>query len=738
MLAFFVSARSAFADNISPLSQSEQIEREHIVLKRCKGFAEQVTRKDVVYVIQHSFNLRNKTVTIPEGCTLIFNGGSIKNGSLVGQHTNLEYNKPFLNFVTLRGSFICDTVPVDSDIFIDKIYDTGRIRSLLCIYGKENRVVFSKNTYKNVETIRLTRNVDIDFSGSTIKLRLEQGGLPNSFIFTEERKANDKSFLDSFKLKNATIIGNEAFEYDGTVWPKTLHRGNYRRCIQLFKVDEVDIDNVRFEYVEAGTSGDYHKDARERYELSVVAVMYYNNARINACELHDCFGDNLIRLVPNVTADNMAIVSNCTSYRNYTGLVSITDGRCKVFENSCKDFNSSAMNLFVYESDIYNNYFENSLRSDCIDLSEDGTRVVHDVNIHDNTGVDIGVFCSVCGDRINVYNNHSKTKGTASLVWVDGTRQPNASLVNNNVGLRTLRVVKIFDNEVVGGGIVSSGVNSAYNTLQRYIDTLYVENNTCEKVSEIEKDYTHPVFLFNCKKAIIRGNRMKGLSKNPAGKGSAAFICSFNVIPESATFNNDVEIVGNTFDFDAGTIGVNALKAMYLLRNSREDKNFDIKVDAHDNTITGADRPLREVYISSGIGKKRIQAKRNVGTIEQYKRKEMVIDSKILDEQTEAAKANPRLRQAMDLRNSPEDLSQRTLNALEPGTVMPIHRHKCSSETCVCIRGHFEEYLYDENGNLTETVDMVPGGVILNIEKGQWHSLRCLDSGTILLERWSV
>jgi cupin fold WbuC family metalloprotein len=74
------------------------------------------------------------------------------------------------------------------------------------------------------------------------------------------------------------------------------------------------------------------------------------------------------------------------------------------------------------------------------------------------------------------------------------------------------------------------------------------------------------------------------------------------------------------------------------------------------------------------------------------------------------------------------------LNALEPGTVMPIHRHQDSSETCVCIRGHFEEYFYDGNGDLTETIDMLPGGIVLNIEKGQWHSLKCLESGTVLLE----
>jgi len=112
----------------------------------------------------------------------------------------------------------------------------------------------------------------------------------------------------------------------------------------------------------------------------------------------------------------------------------------------------------------------------------------------------------------------------------------------------------------------------------------------------------------------------------------------------------------------------------------------------------------------------------------------MDITQAILDDLIAKAKASERLRANLDLRNSAEDQSQRMLNALEPGTVMPIHRHKDTSETCVCIRGHFEEYFYDSEGRLTETIDMVPGGVVLNIEAGQWHSLRCLESGTVLLE----
>ena len=112
----------------------------------------------------------------------------------------------------------------------------------------------------------------------------------------------------------------------------------------------------------------------------------------------------------------------------------------------------------------------------------------------------------------------------------------------------------------------------------------------------------------------------------------------------------------------------------------------------------------------------------------------MIIDTKILDELTARAKESPRLRMNLDLRNSPEDQSQRMLNALEPGTVLPVHRHPTTSETVVCLRGHFEEYFYDADGRLTEVIDMTPGALLLNIPAGQWHSLKCLESGTVLLE----
>lgn len=112
----------------------------------------------------------------------------------------------------------------------------------------------------------------------------------------------------------------------------------------------------------------------------------------------------------------------------------------------------------------------------------------------------------------------------------------------------------------------------------------------------------------------------------------------------------------------------------------------------------------------------------------------MIIDTKTLDNLSAQARVSPRLRMNLDLRNSSADGSQRMLNAIEPGTVMPVHRHRGSSETVVCVRGHFEEYLYDGGGVLVETVDMRPGGVVLNVPAGRWHSLKSLESGTVLLE----
>ena len=114
----------------------------------------------------------------------------------------------------------------------------------------------------------------------------------------------------------------------------------------------------------------------------------------------------------------------------------------------------------------------------------------------------------------------------------------------------------------------------------------------------------------------------------------------------------------------------------------------------------------------------------------------MIIDNKFLDDLTTQAKANPRLRQGFDMRTTPNDISQRLLNAMEPGTIMPIHRHQNTSETMVMVRGKLIERLYDDTGRLIDEFVMEPCGdyPMIQIPAGQWHSLEVQESGTVIFE----
>ena len=114
----------------------------------------------------------------------------------------------------------------------------------------------------------------------------------------------------------------------------------------------------------------------------------------------------------------------------------------------------------------------------------------------------------------------------------------------------------------------------------------------------------------------------------------------------------------------------------------------------------------------------------------------MKIDKDLLDQLTAQAKESPRLRMNLDLRNSPEDTSQRMLNAIEPGSVVPVHRHRATSETMVVLRGRVIEEYYSSEDAVEESFELAAGGPVcaLNIPAGQWHTLRALETGTVILE----
>lgn len=111
----------------------------------------------------------------------------------------------------------------------------------------------------------------------------------------------------------------------------------------------------------------------------------------------------------------------------------------------------------------------------------------------------------------------------------------------------------------------------------------------------------------------------------------------------------------------------------------------------------------------------------------------MIINDQLLDDIQEKATESPRRRMNMDLRNSSEDKSQRMLNALLPGTVVPIHRHRDTSETTMIVRGKLFVVFYNDLGAQTERYLLNPttGNYGVQIPKGQWHAVEVIEPSTI-------
>ena len=121
----------------------------------------------------------------------------------------------------------------------------------------------------------------------------------------------------------------------------------------------------------------------------------------------------------------------------------------------------------------------------------------------------------------------------------------------------------------------------------------------------------------------------------------------------------------------------------------------------------------------------------------------MLIDKELMDKVVEQAKASPRLRMNYDLRTqtfepsgSWTDTSQRMLNVLMTGTVIPIHRHNETSETVICIRGAVEEVFFDAEGTVLESHVLRYGSECCSIQvpRGVYHTCRCLEPGSVIFE----
>ena len=114
----------------------------------------------------------------------------------------------------------------------------------------------------------------------------------------------------------------------------------------------------------------------------------------------------------------------------------------------------------------------------------------------------------------------------------------------------------------------------------------------------------------------------------------------------------------------------------------------------------------------------------------------MVIDEQMLNQVSEEARKSPRLRMNYNFHQSLEDKCHRMLNAVEPGTVVPIHRHPTKDESFVILRGKVRVTTHNDDGSIIEDVVLSQGSgrYGVDIPKNVWHKLESLESGSVIFE----
>lgn len=111
----------------------------------------------------------------------------------------------------------------------------------------------------------------------------------------------------------------------------------------------------------------------------------------------------------------------------------------------------------------------------------------------------------------------------------------------------------------------------------------------------------------------------------------------------------------------------------------------------------------------------------------------MVIDNKVLDELSEKAKVSPRLRMNLNFHQSLDEKCHRFLNAIEPGSIVPIHHHPTKEESFILLRGKLRVTTYNDNGSIIDDIILDPteGRYGVNIGKNVWHTIEALESSVL-------
>lgn len=560
---------------------------------------------NTVYEIRYNFDLNNQEITIPEGCVLDFQGGSLSNGTINSKSlSKIIYNNSFIGKNLVIGTlfYLYKDVVFDYEVLRELDYKTHHIQTLINLSKINKKTIFSKGIFDDIEHVIITNNIDLDFQGSTINAKIEY--FDKSDIYYSKdifyMPPYENKDISVVKIKNITIDGRCKIDYINRPNPST-GLGPCHRALQLFNVDTVELDSFRLVNYNNGNNCPLPDNQKENYIIFNIGIINYKTCNLNRVSVSYCSND-FICLVPKEeeNPNNLLTVTNCTSSKNFGTFLCMWDGKAIIRHNTFEDFNGSAINCFGYDTIVEDNLFRNGQRSVCIDFSEDNMYVDVNCIARNNRAYNCpGGLVGSCGDGLQVYDNIYEGKGGFVCIQPAETKSNLINYnINNPIDRDSDRIgYTIRNNKVIADSLIF--VASGSRTYTQYYNNISLLNNDFTQVSE--KENNPLLFISRAYNINIDNNNFKGQTSHVMSSAELSIIhlfrCAGILKCVNNYFNYNRSIESNRY----GAISARESYFDYIkLAANNSNKNIHINIGNQLNPMGSLDVKYDKSIINSG------------------------------------------------------------------------------------------------------------------------------------------
>lgn len=484
-----------------------------------------INKENTIYHIQYNYDLVGATITIPDNCVLLFDGGSFKNGELYATNTLISnHNDAIFDNVTLSGKLL-NTTAYSNWFNFDTtgVQDNTKYAQNLFSYPFE-RVIFSEGIYK-ISDITIPSNIIIEGNNTTIQAVIKYPGLSSvhKSVFSADNK-------DSITIKNINFTGDTSIK-----WTNKYEGESLIKCIN---VTNVSIQNCKF----YNTTG-YCSNDEMLYEGQLITCRDCNNINISSCEFYQHVKTEHIWIT---TYKNDRSTCNVQFTDNYIhDLLPINNIVGNTILNSiCNDlyierntfqnctYVGSLLNAFGLNTVFKDNTVKQCSMTSVIDNCEYGN-FRGDRFIAEGNHIDCknSIAFLVIADVISIKNNICKC--TTALHCLNAT-----GISNHKDGYTTpapaATLVEVYSNIFdltnyqSGLALSASPYNNGIFIVPQYYqgDSVFIKNNklTIRSISSIDKKNRQPLYIGNCKHIYVENNEIDSDVKAYASDSASAFL----------------------------------------------------------------------------------------------------------------------------------------------------------------------------------------------------------------------